>query len=372
MKKVLFLIPNLKHGGAEKVLVNLVNRLDGEKYSVTVLTLFDEGVHKARLAPHIRYRAVFPRTFRGNNRLLRLFPASFLWRRMVGEHYDVAVSFLEGPTSRILSGCDDPATRRVAWLHIELDSPALASLGFRSPKEAERAYNSFDRVAAVCEAVRACFLRHLDVTTPVEVLYNVNEREDILRRAAEPVRGVSFPPDVPTVCSVGKLMATKGFDRLLSAHRRLLDEGYPHRVCVLGIGEERRKLERAIRAYGVEDSFLLLGYRDNLYPYVSRSDVYVCPSRREGFSTAVTEALILGVPVVSTDCSGARELLGVDNEYGIVVENSGEGVYRGMKQMLADPALRAHYAAQAALRGSRFSPEETVRAVEEMLDGLEV
>ena len=200
----------------------------------------------------------------------------------------------------------------------------------------------------------------------------MNEREDILRRAAEPVRDVSFPPDVPTVCSVGKLMATKGFDRLLSAHRRLLDERYPHRVCVLGIGEERRKLERAIRAYGVEDSFLLLGYRDNPYPYVSRSDVYVCPSRREGFSTAVTEALILGVPVVSTDCSGARELLGVDNEYGIVVENSGEGVYRGMKQMLADPALRAHYAAQAALRGSRFSPEETVRAVEEMLDGLEV
>ena len=139
IKKILFLIPNLKHGGAEKVLVNLVNNLDREKYDITVQTLFDVGIHKKALKPHIRYRSVFPREFRGNNRLLQLFPAKLLWKWMVREHYDVAVSYLEGPTSRILSGCRDRNTRTIAWIHIELGSPKLAALGFRTPAEAKAA-----------------------------------------------------------------------------------------------------------------------------------------------------------------------------------------------------------------------------------------
>ena len=84
----------------------------------------------------------------------------------------------------------------------------------------------------------------------------------------------------------------------------------------------------------------------------------------------MTEALIVGTPVVSTDCSGARELLGEHNEYGLVVENSEEGIYQGMKKMLSDPTLLAHYRQQAILRGKRFSREETVQAVERMLDSL--
>ena len=369
-KKILFLIPNLKHGGAEKVLVNLVNNLDREKFDVTVQTLFDVGVHKAALRPHIRYRSVLKREFRGNNRFFQLFSPVFLWKSMVKERYDVAVSYLEGPTSRILSGCTDPNTRRVAWLHIELDSPRLASLGFRSVTEARKAYNGFDRIVAVSQNVRECFLRHVATDTPIEILYNTNETEQIRRKAEEPPEDVRFAHTVPAVCSVAKLMKTKGFDRLLHAHKRLLEEGYPHKVYILGIGEEQRSLEQKIREYGVEDSFVLLGFKENPYPYVSRCDLYVCSSRREGFSTAVTEALIVGTPVVSTDCSGARELLGEQDEYGLVVENSGDGVYRGLKRMLAEPELLAYYKKKAGERGSFFSREQTVRAAENMLEQL--
>jgi glycosyltransferase involved in cell wall biosynthesis len=84
----------------------------------------------------------------------------------------------------------------------------------------------------------------------------------------------------------------------------------------------------------------------------------------------VTEALILGIPVVSTLCSGAQELLGANNEYGIVVENSEEGIYEGMRKILAEPALLAHYREKARERGSFFSKEASVRAVEEMLENI--
>lgn len=370
MKKILFLIPNLKHGGAEKVLVNLANNLDRTKYDVTVQTLFDVGVNKESLQPHVHYKSVFKREFRGNNRFFQLFSPKFLWKRFVKDHYDIAVSYLEGPTSRILSGCDDPNTRRVAWLHIELNTPKLAALGFRSVKEAQKAYTAFDAVVAVSRNVRSCFLENLGIQRPIQVLYNTNETEQILQRSREPVDNPQFPTDGLTVCSVAKLMPTKGFDRLLAVHKRLLEEGIRHKVCILGIGEEQKNLEREIARLGVQDSFLLLGFQKNPYQYVSRCDLYVCSSRREGFSTAVTEALVVGTPVVSTDCSGARELLGDKDEYGIVVENSTEGIYQGMKRMLSDPALLAYYKEKSKERGSFFSREQTVQAVEEFLDAL--
>ena len=370
-KKILFLIPNLKHGGAEKVLVNLVNNLDPDRYDITLRTLFDVGVHRGSLKPHIRYIPGFKREFRGNSLLFQRLKPSFWWKLLVKERYDIAVSYLEGPTSRILSGCTDPGTKKVAWLHIELETLEKAAIGFRSPREALTAYNGFDRIVAVSGNVKDCFLRWLPVKTPVSVLYNTNETELIRSLGSrEPEDPLFRDETVPAVCSVGKLMKTKGFDRLLNVHRRLLDEGLGHHIYILGVGEEKNRLEKQIRQLGIGESVTLLGYRDNPYQYVSRCDLYVCSSHREGFSTAVTEALILGTPVVSTDCSGARELLGERDEFGLVVENSEEGIYEGMKRMLSQPGLLARYREKAGERGRFFSRTETVRAVEEMLDML--
>lgn len=370
-KKLLFLIPNLKHGGAEKVLVNLVNNLSSERFDITVQTLFNEGVHKPSLKPHVHYRSVMPWQFRGNTTFFKLFSPRFLWRCMVKEHYDVAISYLEGPTSRILGGCTDRDTKKIAWIHIELNTPKEAAIGFRTTSEAERIYNGFDQIIAVSKNVKACFTNNLQITAPVSVLYNTNETEQIIQKAGVIPRHSAFDPDREiAVCSVAKLTKTKGFDRLLDVHKRLLDEGLRHHIYILGIGEEQRALEQQMKRLGIEDTVTLLGFDQNPYQYVSRCDLYVCSSHREGFSTAVTEALVVGTPVVSTDCSGAKELLGDNNEYGIVVENSEEGIYQGMKKMLSDPALLAHYKEKAKERGSFFSREQTVKAVEAMLDNL--
>ena len=302
---------------------------------------------------------------------MKCFSAALLWKLLIKEHYDVVISYLEGPTSRILSGCRNPDTKKVAWIHIELGTAKKAAIGFRSPTEAEKAYNSFDRIIAVSNNVRDCFRAQLKITTPIEVLYNTNETEQILEKSLEMPQNPQFEPkNEISVCSVAKLTKTKGFDRLLNVHKRLLDEGLKHHIYILGIGEEQSALEQQINKLGIGDSVTLLGFQKNPYQYVSRCDLYVCSSHREGFSTAVTESLIVGTSVVSTNCSGAKELLGEQDEYGIVVENSEEGIYRGMKRMLSDPELLAHYQKQAKLRGSYFSRTETVRAVEEMLDSL--
>lgn len=369
-KKILFLIPNLAHGGAERVLVNLANNLDSQKYDVTVQTLFDVGVNRQYLQPHVHYVPGYKKHIRGTTTLMKLFSPRQLYTFWIKGSYDVLISYLEGPTSRIIAGCPDPAKKKIAWLHIELNTPKQAAIGFRSPAEAQKYYNTYDRLVAVAGSVRDRFLQSLPVMTPIRVLYNTNETGQILEKAKMQPEDPAFREDGVRICSVAKVMPTKGFDRLLNVHKRLLDEGLPHTVYILGIGEEQERLRQKVREYGVEDSFVFLGFKDNPYSYVSRCDLYVCSSRREGFSTAVTESLIVGTPVVSTDCSGARELLGENNEYGIVVENSEDGIYRGMKKMLSEPETLAHYRRMAAERGKYFSKEKTVQAVEEMLDSL--
>ena len=368
--KILFLIPNLAHGGAERVLVNLVNHLDPRKYDVTVQTLFDVGVNRQYLQPHVRYLPGYKKHIRGTTALMKLFSPRFLYKFWIKEDYDILVSCLEGPTSRIVAGCPDPSKKKVAWLHIELNTPKQAAIGFRSPGEAKKLYGTYDRIIAVAGSVRDKFLQSLPITTPIGVLYNTNETEQIMEKAKIPPDDSAFCDGCIRICSVAKLMSTKGFDRLLNVHKRLLDEGFRHTVYILGIGEEEGKLRQKIREYGVDESFILLGFRDNPYQYVSRCDLYVCASRREGFSTAVTEALVVGTPVVSTDCSGARELLGENDEYGLVVENSEEGIYAGMKRMLSEPETLAHYKEMAGQRGTYFSEEKTVFAVEKMFDSL--
>ena len=109
-----------------------------------------------------------------------------------------------------------------------------------------------------------------------------------------------------------------------------------------------------------------LGYQTNPYKYVAKCDLFVCASFAEGFSTAATEALIVGTPVCTTEVSGMREMLG-DNEYGIITENDEEALYEGIKDLLDHPEKLAHYKEKAIERGKRFSTEETVKAVEEML-----
>lgn len=368
-KSVLFLIPNLGHGGAEKVLINLVNNMDHDKYDITVQTLFDEGVNRQYLSSKVKYRYTLKKQFRGNSVLFSLLPPQVLYRLVVKEKYDYVISYLEGPTTRIASGCPYKGTVKIAWIHIELGDDKKYKVGFITKAGATKAYKEFENIVCVSETVMSVFQSTAGVKFPkIEVLYNTNETEKIRLMSKEPIDDVVFDRDMINVCSVAKLMHSKGFDRLAKVHKRLMDEGLKHHIYILGLGEQKVELEKYLAENGLTDTFTFIGYRDNPYKYVAACDLYICSSRREGFSTAVTESLIVGTPVVSTCCSGAHELLGKNNEYGIVTENSEEGIYLGLKSMLQDENIREYYAKKAWERGNVFSTENTVKAVEAMLN----
>jgi glycosyltransferase involved in cell wall biosynthesis len=167
--------------------------------------------------------------------------------------------------------------------------------------------------------------------------------------------------------AVGTLKESKGYDRMLRIIQRLQKEAYPVHLYILGIGPQQKKLESYAANNGLTDVVTFLGYQTNPYKYVSKCDLFVCASFAEGFSTAATEALIVTTPVCTVEVSGMKEMLGENNEWGIVTENDEEALYRGIKKLLDDSELLAQYQEKAAQRGKTFSTANTVRAVEEML-----
>lgn len=367
MKKILFLITNLSHGGAERVLVNLVNNMDKTKYDITVRTVFDEGVNKKYLSQDINYSYIFPKTFHGIKYITKFLPAKVLHKIFIREKYDIEAAYLEGPPTKIISGADKEV-KKLSWIHIELLSDKAFTEGFFNKKEAIKTYKGFDKIICVSKSVKDAFEKISDIHEKIEVKYNTNESDKIIKLAKEKVTDVVFNKDEINICSVAKVEYSKGYDRLINIHERLLKDGIKHHIYILGVGKDKEKLEKEIKERSLDKTFTFLGFKENPYKYVASCDVYVCSSRREGFSTAVTEALILGVPCISTNCSGSYELLGKNNEYGIVTENNTEALYNGMKQYLSNEQQMKYYKEKAKERGIYFNTEKTVKEVEKLLD----
>lgn len=367
MIKVLFLIHDLGQGGAEKVLVNLVNNMDRSKFDISVIALFGGGINEQFLAPDIHFHAVFPKVIPGNSKLMKLLSPEQLHQLCVKEHYDIEVSYLEGPSARVISGCKDSDTKLVSWIHVEQHTIDALSSSFRSPKEARICYNRFDQTICVSEFVKQDFCGILNFKNPCTVLYNTVESNIIREKSSIPLEVTLAGANVFKLIAVGTLKESKGYVRLLSIVYKLRKEGYPVHLYILGIGPQKEELEKILSAKKMKDYVTLLGYDTNPYRYVKSCDLFVCASYSEGFSTAATEALIVGTPVCTVEVSGMKEMLGKHDEYGIVTENSENALFQGIKRLLDDPALLAYYREKAAERGKLFSTEQTVRAVENQL-----
>lgn len=369
MKKILFLIHDLGQGGAEKVLVNLVNNMDPSKFDITVMALFGGGVNEQFLKPHVHFRAICPKEFPGNSRVMKLLTPKQLHGLCVKEHYDIEVSYLEGPSARVISGCQDEHTKLVSWIHVEQHNMNKLAKSFRNESEARACYNRFDQTVCVSQYVYDDFCQILDHQRPCCVLYNTVESSKVLSLSKDAAPELDDDGKIRLV-AVGTLKGSKGYDRILRVIKRLKDAGYPIHLYILGVGPEQQLLEKYVSDNVLNDSVTFLGYQTNPYRYVSKCDLFVCASHAEGFSTAATEALIVGTPVCTVEVSGMKEMLGEHNEWGIVTENDEEALFRGIKRLLDDPALLAHYKEKAAERGKMFSTENTVKAVEDMLLSL--
>lgn len=369
-KRILFFITSLAGGGAEKVLVNMANHLDKKKFKVTVQALFDVGINKKNLSNDIEYKYVFKHIFRGNTILFKLFSPAFLFKHMIKGEYDIIVSYFQGPTTRIIAGCTKPNVKLVQWIHNEFHNRNDIVYCYRNDSECIQLQKKFNATVYVANSVKDAYLKTFpELEGNDHVLYNIVESEKIQQLSQEPINNDNIINHKFNLISVGRFIPQKAFDRLLRIVAKLKNEEIDIGLTLLGVGYLEKNLKKQAKELGIENDVSFLGYQTNPYKYVKNADLFVCSSLHEGFSTAVTESLIVGTPVITTSCSGMQELLG-NNEFGVIVENSEEALYDGIKELLTNNFSLSHYKRTAEQRAKHFDHQESLEKIQVFLYSL--
>lgn len=361
-RSILFAYPAMMIGGSTTSLLSILSNFDYEKYDVDLLLNSHTGALLGQIPERVTllpaalkftdrrreyfHRLISPRYmyhFTAAKRITRrdgnyMHGAQYLeWKdaeffRRIEKEYDVAVAFLEGDRCKFVAR-HVKAGRKVAWIHVN-----YADAGF-DPKYDRDTMCAFDRIVLVSNDCKTAFDNAFpELSDRTVVIENILSSEVIRGRAREPVDFTvpSVPLNLVTTCRIN--FRSKGLDRAARVIGKLKREGLADGLhwTVIGDGENRPDLERIIAEEGIGDLVTLLGAKTNPYPYMKDMDVFFLPSRFEGKPMAVTEALMLGLPVLATEYSSAREQIrqGID---GFIVPNSEDGIYTGLRDLLADP-----------------------------------
>lgn len=376
MKKILFIMPALPGGGAEKVLIDILKNMDRSKYDLTLLLEYKEDVYTSSIPEDVNVISLYRKSdiwlerFHRGLGIVRcydlfhslIYRLAFLWL-MRKESYDTIVSFMEGEAVRIHSYLKHKAKRNVSWIHIDFKKKHW-SLDFFSNKNHElKCYSKMDEIVFVSDDARKSFLEIYPIGSErCSVLYNLIDKNEILKLAdSQKIDKKKF-----TICMVGRLNQQKRYDRALEALKSLKDAGYDVVLWILGVGELESELKSKANDLGVSDMCEFKGFVRPAYPYMKDADVFLNTSEAEGYPLVLCEALCLGLPVVATDITGAHEILD-NSEFGLLVKEDVQDIYRGLKKMIDDELMRTSYVQKAQQRSEMFSVERVLKEIDAVL-----
>ena len=195
--------------------------------------------------------------------------------------------------------------------------------------------------------------------------YNLIDEKKVNEDGKQPIdikRGQGF-----IFVSVGRQSEEKGYERLINCLALLKREGYLFSLWLIGDGPDHQKLIEDAKRLHVQDRIIFLGSQSNPHKYTSKADLFVCSSFSEGYSTACTEAIMLGVPVLTTEVSGAEEIITLA-ESGMIVENSEEGLLNGLKEVLDNLSLVETWKTTLRNTKSNFSLENRAEKLVNILE----
>lgn len=336
-KKILFVINNLNCGGAEKALISLLEIMDYSKFDVDLLLFKREGIFISKIPKQVNllpepenYKyfdmsiktAVIELIKKGRidialARILSLYTFKTEKKKSVVEQkvwkylsialrkldckYDVAIGYLE---KNPIYFCVDKvnAKKKIGWIHNDYEKLEM------DKKIDDKYFNKLDYVFTVSEeclnVLKKIFPQYKE---KFKIMHNIVSDKAIKKLSLEKVTDVHFNNEDINIVSVGRLNYQKGFEMAIEACSILKEKGYKIKWNIIGDGEERSNLEMLINIFNVKEEFKLLGIRENPYPYVAQSNIYVQPSRFEGKSIAIDEAKILRKPIVLTNFSTAKD-----------------------------------------------------------------
>lgn len=367
-QKVLFAIPTLHIGGAEKVFINMLQRIDYSKFNVTVYVyeqtgVFEQFIPKDKVKLIIRssdneqlycktfLEAMFSRSVPLKKKFLKcrmtmtnyLLSRNYSYTKFVAPTtdlpytaYDVAVSYTDLTPSMTQFILGTNAGKKIMWIHNDFN-PAF--LDYIDDILFERDFSRFDNIVAVSSGAAASLCKRFPLLSKKTVVINNFLDSRDLQAKADQAIAETLDKGLVNLLSVGRIdLHTKGYDRIVPIAAKLRKDGFSFKWYILGDGPGLEKMRDLIKREDVEDVFFLLGARINPYPYIKNSDALVLPSRFEAYPTVVLEAHTLGTPCIVAKNSGTADQFRLIKD--MVVENTEEALYEGLKRYLSDEALR--------------------------------
>lgn len=375
MKNILFFMETVDFGGAETVFTNIIKNINKSKFCIKVVTERDHELFTDEIKAAVPYDC-FIKTERSavrdfwNKIVIKLslvLSEKNIRKYFIRGNYDVEVAFCEGYSTKIIGNSGKKNCKKIAWVHTDVIKNPWSEKIFGSAEEEKKCYEKFDAIVCVAETMKESFIKKYGMAEKVYVLYNPLDFESVIKKSAEKT-DFNFGDGMKFVLA-GTFIKIKGFDRFVKVCKRLKDDGEHFSALIMGDGEEKENIKKIIAETNLGDTVKILDFQTNPYKYIAHSDVYVCSSYAEGYSTAVSESVALNVPVITTECSGMREIFG-ENECGIICENSEDGLYNAMKKVLNDPSLLKKFSAEEKKRANDFSLKKRMKAIEDFIESV--
>lgn len=365
-RNILFIIPTLDGGGAEKVLVNILNKMDYKKCNVTLILHCKSGIYLKDINKNVKIKHIYnPNYFKYRYFhsiyyrvimfLYNKFP-KLLHKLIAGNRNDVEIAFLEGEPVKFLSNSSNKKSKKIAWIHTDIKSFDRIRL-----KNSSKYYEKMDDIICVSNDAKKSFDEvYPQYTQKVSVIYNLIDIDNIREICDEDITH-KFKKN--TIIGIGRLINEKRFDVLIKAHKLLIEDGIENELIILGEGSKRDDLESLIKNLEIERTVKLMGFKSNPYPYIKNADVFALSSDIEGFSLVVCESLVLGKSIVSTNCTGPREIL--DNgKYGLIYNKGSEfELKENLKKVLLNKNIRKYYENKSIERSKIFNADEAMKEI---------
>lgn len=373
-KKILFLIPSLDGGGAERTLVNILNHLNTDEcFEITLVVVSYIGTYKNEIPENIIVLPLFK-----NNHIVRIlayaqkkFGFNYFFKKRVekniSENYDTAISFTDGNCTDLLFFLPK-VKKRISWVHGSYKSNINFYKFYKNKTYRnlviKNRYSQLDSLVFVSEDAKNEFISLFGSYKNMPVIYNLLDENAVKEKANTTIVQTKNKPF--HFIAVGRYYPVKGYDKLIEAAAILKDKQLDFKIDVYGNGFLKETLQEQIQELGLGTYVSLNDFVKNPYPLMAQTDVFIMTSISEAMPMALCEAMLLGKPTLVTNCSGCREVVGC-GEFGMMVEQTPKSIADGMEKYIMNKTYLANYTARSKERAVVFSDKAILKEIKKVL-----
>ena len=340
MKKIVFGITSLTLGGAERVLVDIVNKLSNN-YDITIFTLYKGGEFEKTVSSKVKLKSLYNTPYKDIPKLkkiiislkLLLMKNKIYNKNIKQEKYDTEIAFLEGPITRLFSTKNTKA-QKIAWVHNDISLVFGNSLKSKIKRKYDKKiYNKYKTIVFVSKDNLKTFKKTYSNIEEknLKLIYNYIDAKNVIEKS-KLEQAIELEQGKINIVTVARLTKQKAIDRLINVHKNLIQAGIKHNIYVIGDGIEKEVLQEQIQKCKVQNSFKLLGKKENPYPYIKKADIFCLLSEYEGYGMVIEEAKILDKFIIITNTAAREAVKNYKNS--LIVDNNETAIYEGLKSII--------------------------------------